>query len=380
MRTQRTSSGSSTWTTWKRRVSAGSFSMCFLYSAQVVAAIVRSVPRARAGFSRLAASPVPAAPPAPISVCASSMNRMIGFGERLHLVDHLAQPLLELALHAGAGLQQADVEREQAHARQHRRHVALHDAMGEALDHRRLADAGLADEDRVVLAAAHQDVDHLADLLVAADDRIDLPAPRLLGQIDREAAQRLLLAHLRRRHLAGGGRAAVGERLGGLLLGRALGDLGEALAQLVGADLAQLARKRAQRHAQVVVLQHADQQMAAAHPAGLVHQGGVEPALLDRAPDMDREIRRARAARQLVERPGQVAVELRRVELEMLHRAVQVGIHLLQDLMQPVRQLDIGIAAPLAVLGCALDRLVGDLGELAEQGCRTDFGHGDVLP
>ncbi len=43
--------------------------------------MVRRVPRASAGFSRLAASPVPAAPPAPINVCASSMNRMMGFGE-----------------------------------------------------------------------------------------------------------------------------------------------------------------------------------------------------------------------------------------------------------------------------------------------------------
>jgi hypothetical protein len=71
-------SGSSTCTTWKRRVSAGSFSMCFLYSAQVVAPMVRSVPRASAGFSRFAASPVPAAPPAPTRVCVSSMNMMIG--------------------------------------------------------------------------------------------------------------------------------------------------------------------------------------------------------------------------------------------------------------------------------------------------------------
>ena len=55
--------------------------MYFLYSAQVVAAMVRSLPRASAGFSRLAASPVPAAPPAPTSVCASSMNRMIGFAD-----------------------------------------------------------------------------------------------------------------------------------------------------------------------------------------------------------------------------------------------------------------------------------------------------------
>ena len=59
--------GSSTFTTWKRRVSAASFSKYFLYSAQVVAAMVRSSPRASAGFSRLAASPWPAEPPAPIS-------------------------------------------------------------------------------------------------------------------------------------------------------------------------------------------------------------------------------------------------------------------------------------------------------------------------
>ena len=75
------SSGSGICTTWNRRVSAGSFSMCFLYSAQVVAAIVRSLPRASAGLSRFAASPVPAAPPAPTSVWASSMKRMIGFGD-----------------------------------------------------------------------------------------------------------------------------------------------------------------------------------------------------------------------------------------------------------------------------------------------------------
>ena len=74
------SSGSSTCTTWKRRVRAGSFSKYFLYSAHVVAPIVRSLPRANAGLSKLAASPVPAAPPAPIKVWISSMNSTIGVG------------------------------------------------------------------------------------------------------------------------------------------------------------------------------------------------------------------------------------------------------------------------------------------------------------
>ena len=65
---------------WKRRDSAGSFSKYFLYSRQVVAAIVRNSPRARAGLSKLAASPPPSWLPAPISVCASSINSSVGRG------------------------------------------------------------------------------------------------------------------------------------------------------------------------------------------------------------------------------------------------------------------------------------------------------------
>ena len=51
--------GSSTFTGWKRRSRAASFSKYFLYSAQVVAAMVRSSPRASAGLRRFAASPPP---------------------------------------------------------------------------------------------------------------------------------------------------------------------------------------------------------------------------------------------------------------------------------------------------------------------------------
>ena len=179
--------------------------MYFLYSAHVVAAIVRSVPRASAGFSRLAASPVPGR-----AAGADQRVRLVDeqddrLGRRLHLVDHLPQAVLELALHAGAGLQQADVERAAATRPCSGGGTSPRaSARGEALDHGRLADAGLAGQDRVVLAAAHQDVDDLADLLVAAADRIDLALARLLGQVGREPLQRLLLAHLRRRHRAAG--------------------------------------------------------------------------------------------------------------------------------------------------------------------------------
>jgi len=80
MRMALRSPGSSILIFWKRRVRAGSFSMCFLYSSQVVAATVRRVPRARAGLRSWAASPVPPPPPAPIIWWASSMKRMMGLG------------------------------------------------------------------------------------------------------------------------------------------------------------------------------------------------------------------------------------------------------------------------------------------------------------
>ena len=50
----------------------------------------------------------------------------------------------------------------------------LRDAEREAFHHRGLADARLAYQNRIVLAAAGEDVDHLADLEVARQHRIDL--------------------------------------------------------------------------------------------------------------------------------------------------------------------------------------------------------------
>ena len=54
------------------------------------------------------------------------------------------------------------------------RHVAAHDALREAFDDGRLADARLADQHRIVLGAPREHLDDAADLLVAADDRIEL--------------------------------------------------------------------------------------------------------------------------------------------------------------------------------------------------------------
>src|SRR5213076_2432447 len=71
-------------------------------------------------------------------------------------------------------------------------HVAAGDALGQALDDGGLAHARLADQDRVVLGAATEHLDDAADLLVAADHRVELPLPRQGGQVAAVLLQRLI--------------------------------------------------------------------------------------------------------------------------------------------------------------------------------------------
>ena len=137
------------------------------------------------------------------------VHRAFGFAgadESMHLVDeeddlalrrfdlrqHRLQALLELAAIFGAGDERAHVEREHLLVFQALRHVALDDAMGEPLDDRGLADAGLADQDGVVLGAARQDLDRAPDLLVAADHRVELAFCCRLGEVAGVALQRIV--------------------------------------------------------------------------------------------------------------------------------------------------------------------------------------------
>jgi hypothetical protein len=62
----------------------------------------------------------------------------------------------------------------------------------EALDDRGLADAGLADQHRVVLGLAREDLDRAPDLLVPADDRVELPAARGLHEVAAVLLERLV--------------------------------------------------------------------------------------------------------------------------------------------------------------------------------------------
>ncbi len=139
------------------------------------------------------------------------MNRMMPPSAAGDFLQHRLQALLELAAIFRAGDERAHVEGEQLLVLEALRHVAVDDAQRQALDDRRLADAGLADQHRVVLRAPRQDLDRAADLLVAADHRVELAVARRLGEVAGIFLQRVV-GVLGRRVVGG---AALAQRIDG---------------------------------------------------------------------------------------------------------------------------------------------------------------------
>src|SRR5207244_1100359 len=109
------------------------------------------------------------------------------------LLQHRFEALLELAAVLRPGEQRRQVEHQQALVLQALGHLAVDDALRQAFDDRGLADARLTDQHRVVLGAALQDLDAAADLVVAADDRVELALAGPVGQVERVLRERLAL-------------------------------------------------------------------------------------------------------------------------------------------------------------------------------------------
>ena len=108
-------------------------------------------------------------------------------------LDDLLQTLFEITAIAGPGEQRTHVEREDGVIGERLRHLAFDDTLGETFGNRRLAHARIAHIKRVVLGAAAEDLDGAVDLVVAADQRIDLAVFRLFIEVDAVSLQRILL-------------------------------------------------------------------------------------------------------------------------------------------------------------------------------------------
>ena len=180
--------GASTLTAWKRRSSAASFSMYLRYSLSVVAPMHCSSPRLSAGLMMFEASIVPSAEPAPTMVCNSSMNRMMFLERRISSMTALMRSSNWPRYLVPATIKR-QVERDDAPVAQQFRHVARGDFLRQTFDNGRLADAGLAQQHRIVLRAAAQDLDDPLDFVLAADDRVHLAFAGDLGQIAAKGLQ-----------------------------------------------------------------------------------------------------------------------------------------------------------------------------------------------
>ena len=203
--------GSSTMTGWKRRSSAASRSMYLRYSSRVVAPMHWSSPRDSGGLRMLAASIAPSAAPAPTSVCSSSMKRTASLVLRSssmiflsrssnsprYLVPATSEPMSSVRtrlLSRMSGTSPATIRWARPSA------MAVLPTPGSPIR------AGLF----FVLRA--EDLDDPLDLLLAADDRIELAGAGRLGEVDAELvdgrglarALRLLGARARRTSSATG--------------------------------------------------------------------------------------------------------------------------------------------------------------------------------
>ena len=114
----------------------------------------------------------------------------VGVGD---LLDHRFQAVLKLAAVLGAGHHGAEVEGHERAVLQGRRDVARNNALGQAFRHRRLAHAGLTNEDGVVLGAAGQDLHAPPNLVVPPNDGVELAVARGGRQVARVLGQGLVL-------------------------------------------------------------------------------------------------------------------------------------------------------------------------------------------
>ena len=104
------------------------------------------------------------------------------------------ETILKFATKLGAGDHRADIHRDESFVFEGFRHIAAHNAAGEAFDNGGLAHTRLADEHGVVFGAAGENLHGAADLIVAANDGVDLARAGSGGEVAAVFFQRLVFA------------------------------------------------------------------------------------------------------------------------------------------------------------------------------------------
>jgi hypothetical protein len=287
----------------------------------------------------------------------------------LHLVDHVLQAVLELALHARAGLQQPHVEHVQRDA-QRRRHVVRGDAQRQPSTTAVLPTPaspvriGLFWRRRIRMSMAWR---------ISASRPITgsiLPSRALrevrgelssAGVFDGPAAARPAprrTPHRRRRH-----------RLARLGFARAGHDLVELVLQVGHVHFRELRGHPLRELREIGRGQQRQQQMARADPAELRIERRDQPGLLEQRDQMHGEHRRARVARL---QPREFALEIgtqrMRIDAARAQRERQIARRLVEQRDEQVLQIDLVMAARQARARRAFGRVPAQRVQFRDQG------------
>ena len=114
------------------------------------------------------------------------VDKKHGIGPVLKRLEHALEALLEITPVFRSGQQGAHVQGIDHGFCQHFGHIFLGNAPGQALGDRGFTHAGFADQQRVVLAAAAQGLDHAFDFVLPANERVNFPVFGELVQVLRE--------------------------------------------------------------------------------------------------------------------------------------------------------------------------------------------------
>ena len=108
-------------------------------------------------------------------------------------VDHHLEALFEVAAEARAGEQRPGIEREHLGPLEQIGDVVLQQTGREPFRDRGLADAGVPNEDRIVLAPPAEDLHRPVQFVDPADERIELAVPGARGEVGGVGSQRIAL-------------------------------------------------------------------------------------------------------------------------------------------------------------------------------------------
>ncbi len=114
----------------------------------------------------------------------------IGF---CHFLENRLEPFFKLTAEARPGNQGAHIESNDPFRFQVFGHVSLDDTVSDAFSDGGLAHARITNEHRIVLCPAREHLQHTANLILTADDGIQLPSARKLIEIPAEPLKCLIL-------------------------------------------------------------------------------------------------------------------------------------------------------------------------------------------